>query len=93
MISLAAGVMQYELGETSGFPFERTDGSVEGIGSVVIPLGVIENVEELHAFLYPKDTDYAASNTVKDIAKEIETISGYTRADYKDASETAGEEE
>ena len=71
IISLASGVMQYELGETSGFPFERTDGSVEGIGSVVIPLGVVENVEELHAFLYPKDTDYAVSDTVKDIAKEL----------------------
>ena len=76
--------MQYELGETSGFPFEHTDGSVEGIGSVVVPLGVIENVEELHTFLYPKDTDYVSSDTVKDIAQEIETLSGYTRADYKE---------
>ena len=86
IISLAAGVMQYDLGETSGFPFERTDGSVEGIGSVVIPLGVAENVEELHAFLYPKDADYVVSDTVKSIAKEIETLSGYTRADYKEPS-------
>ena len=93
IISLTAGVMQYELGETSGFPFERTDGSVEGIGSVVIPLGVIENVEELHAFLYPKDKDYVTSDTVKDIAQEIEALSGYTRADYKDAGENPGEEE
>lgn len=85
IISLAAGVMQYELGETSGYPFERTDGSVEGVGSVVVPLGVAENVEELHAFLYPKDKDYVVSDTVKDIAKDIEAISGYTRADYQDA--------
>ena len=85
--------MQYELGETSGFPFERTDGSVEGIGSVVIPLGVVENVEELHAFLYPKDSDYVLSGTVQDIAKEIETLSGYTRADYKEPSEVDGEAE
>lgn len=86
IISLASGVMQYQLGETSGFPFERTDGSVEGVGSVVIPLGVAENVKELHEFLYPKDTDYAVSDTVKDIAKEIEVLSGYTRADYKEPS-------
>lgn len=75
-ISLAAGVMKYELGETSGFPFERTDGSVEGIGSVVIPLGVVENVEELHAFLYPKEQEYAVSKTVREIATEIEEITG-----------------
>ncbi|MBQ2987463.1 MAG: LCP family protein [Tyzzerella sp.] len=84
IIRLAAGVMQYDLGETSGFPFERTDGSIEGIGSVVIPLGVVENVEELHAFLYPKDKDYMVSDIVKEIAGEIEKLSGYTRADYKE---------
>ena len=93
IISLAAGVMQYQLGETSGFPFERTDGSVEGIGSVVIPLGVAENVEELHAFLYPQDVDYKVSDTVQEIAEGIETLSGYTRADYKDADKVDGEEE
>lgn len=93
IISLAAGVMQYELGETSGFPFERTDGSVEGIGSVVIPLGVVENVEELHAFLYPKDVDYAVSDTVKDIEKKLEELSGYTRADYKEPNESDSETE
>ena len=91
IIRLAAGVMQYELGETSGFPFERTDGSVEGIGSVVIPLGVAENVQELHAFLYPKDADYAVSDTVKDIAKEIERLSGYTRADFEEQSRESDE--
>lgn len=93
IISLASGVMQYELGETSGFPFEKTDGSVEGIGSVVVPLGVVENVEELHAFLYPKDEDYKVSETVRDIAKVIEEISGYTRADYEDTTEKTNEEE
>lgn len=81
MVRLAAGVMQYEFGETGGFPFEHTDGNVEGIGSVVVPLGVVENVQELHTFLYPKDTGYAVSDTVKDIAKEIEEVSGYSRTE------------
>ena len=86
LIKLAAGAMQYELGETSGFPFELTDGSVEGIGSVVIPLGFVENVEELHQFLYLKD-DYTVSETVQEIATEIENLSGYTREDYEDLEE------
>lgn len=72
IISLASSVMQYQLGETSGFPFEKTDGTVEGIGSVVVPVDVVKNVETLHTFLYPKDTEYKASATVQDIAKEIE---------------------
>lgn len=83
LISLATGAMQYTLGETGGFAFEHTDGDLEGLGSVVIPLGVVENVEELHAFLYPKD-EYTVSETVKEIAREIEARSGYTRADYEE---------
>lgn len=87
LVKLAAGVMQYELGETSGFPFEHADASVEGVGSVVAPLGFKENVEELHAFLYPKD-EYVVSETVIDIAEEIEYVSGYTRADYEEPEES-----
>ncbi len=79
IIGLTGGVMQYQLGETGGFPFEKTDGSVEGIGSVVVPLGVLKNVTELHAFLYPKDTDYTPSETVQNIAKEIDYISGWKK--------------
>lgn len=83
VVKLAAGVLQYELGETAGYPFEHTDSSIDGIGSVVVPLGVAENVEELHAFLYPKD-EYAVSQTVLNIADEIEYVSGYSRADYEE---------
>lgn len=86
LIKLATGILQYQLGDTSGFSFEHIDSSVEGIGSVVVPLGVIENVEELHAFLYPKD-EYTVSETVKEIAEQIEALSGYTRADYKDENQ------
>lgn len=87
ILKLASAVTQYKIGQTSGFPFELTDGKVTGIGSVVIPLGVVENVEELHTFLYPKDT-YEVSETVRSIAAEIEYISGYTRADYIDPNAT-----
>jgi len=80
MIELAAGVMQYQLGETKGFAFEYTDGTVEGIGSVVIPLGVNKNLEELHAFLYPKET-YHPTEKAKEIAVEIEKMSGKTQSD------------
>lgn len=92
LIGLAAGVMQYKLGETTSFAFEYTDGRAEGIGSVVIPLGVIENVQELHAFLYPTE-EYIPSDTVKKIAREIEKLTGYTRADYQESDATTGTED
>lgn len=81
ILKLAAGLARYELGETSGYPFEKIDGYVDGVGSVVVQLGHVENVEELHTFLYPKN-DYTSSETVKSIAEQVELLSGYTRADY-----------
>lgn len=76
LLGYATDVGSFKLGETSGFAIEYTDGRVEGIGSVVIPLDVVKNVELLHEFLYPSD-DYTPSDTVKEIAKEIEGLSGY----------------
>lgn len=86
LLSLAAGAAQYQLVEAKGFPFELTDGKVEGVGSSVIPLGFAENVQELHAFLYPKD-EYTISEKVNEIAGKIENLTGYTRADYIENTE------
>lgn len=88
LLGLAAGVSQYQLGEAKGFPFELTDGNVEGVGSSVIPLGFAENVQELHEFLYPKD-EYAVSEKLSEIAGKIESLTGYTRADYIENTENA----
>ena len=49
---------------------------------------VVENVEELHTFLYPKD-EYTASQTVMDIASEVEILSGYTREDYQSTGDVS----
>lgn len=87
IVKYAGDILKYHIGETTGFPFERTDGYVDGIGSVVVPLGFVENVEELHAFLYPKD-EYTVSANVQEIATQIETLSGYTRQDYVDPNGT-----
>ena len=86
LFSLATGALQYELGETSGFAFEYTDGSMEGVGSIVAPLGLKENVEELHGFLYPKQ-EYVVSDTVVEISQQIESTTGYTREDYVSTEE------
>lgn len=88
LLGLAAGASQYRLGEAKGFPFELTDGKVEGVGSSVIPLGFAENVQELHEFLYPKD-EYTVSEKVSEIAGKIESLTGYTRADYIENTENA----
>lgn len=80
MLGLASGIFKYELTETNGFPFKHTDGNIEGIGSVVIPIGVIDNVKELHTFLYPK-SEYKVSKEAKAVAEEIEELICQTKED------------
>lgn len=92
ILSLASHAMQYELGESKGFAFEQNSEVIEGLGSVIIPYGHVENVQELHAFLYPTEK-YTPSDTVQKIAKEIEKLTGYTRADYQDPNETTESED
>ncbi len=70
LIKLASGVTQYELGEKTGFPFEHEDGTVKGIGSVVIPIDFQGDVEKLHNFLYPNE-EYQATEKVIEISGEI----------------------
>lgn len=80
LMSLATGVTRYELKDSKGFPFEYENGRIDGAGSVVVPLGLTENVQELHGFLY-QDTDYKPSDTVRTISSSIESLTGITRAD------------
>lgn len=87
IITLAADMIQFQLGETSGFPFELTDGNVESVGSSVIPLGLVENVQELHQFLYSEEA-YEPSGTIGDIASQLEEMTGYTREDYHGTAQT-----
>ena len=67
---LATGLTKYEVVGTSGYPYELDEASVEGLGSVILPAGHEKNVQQLHEFLFPKD-EYVMSQTVKDIAVEI----------------------
>lgn len=86
MIKLAAGALNYELKETTGFPMETANGRIEGLGSVVIPVGLEENVKELHDFLYADQMYNGPTDTVQEIAREIEELTGITRETLNDPS-------
>ncbi len=94
IIGLAAGMTEYELGDSTGFPFDKTDGiTYEKAGSVVVPVGLKENVEQLHEFLYPKETKTGVSDTIEQISNDISYLTGVVRtADY-DQTEEEGTEE
>lgn len=92
LIGLASGMTRYTLGENTGFPVDKTDGNYGSWGSIVVPLGLEENVRDLHEFLYPNETDYTVSEKVKSISGDISYLTGVVRPSDLD-SEDSGDEE
>ena len=80
ILGLATGVTQYKLEDNTGFPFDKTDGIIySNCGDCVVALGLKENVEELHEFLYPDEETTGVSETVQDISNSISSLTGVTR--------------
>ncbi len=71
MISLASQLMNYELADTTGFPFHLTTANLGGSkGSVVIPCDLVTNVTDLHKYLF-NDFNYTPSNTVTSFSQAV----------------------
>ena len=80
ILGLATGVTQYKLEDNTGFPFDKTDGIIySNCGDCVVALGLKENVEKLHEFLYPDEETTEVSETVQDISNSISSLTGVTR--------------
>lgn len=64
IIRLAASMFDYELADSTGFPFSKYPARLGGSkGDVVIPADLENNVRALHRYLY-NDTTYVPSATV-----------------------------
>lgn len=80
LISLAAKVFNYSLGETIGFPFEKNTTTLGNKGSVVVPCDLESNVKQLHVFLYD-DNEYAPTDTVKNNSAQIVNDTGFNQGE------------
>lgn len=86
IIALASALLDYSLGESTGFPFEKADGiTYPEAGDVVVAQGLAENVKELHEFLYPHKVNEDVSDTVQMISEEIQLETGVVRPPELDA--------
>ena len=74
MLSMAAGMMSYEIGETGGFPTLRENVKINK-ADVVAPADLEANVKELHKFLFNEE-DYYPSPTVIKFSQKIEADTG-----------------
>lgn len=76
IIEMASGMLGYKLTENTGFPLANKTPTLGNKGSVVVPADLLSNVEYLHEFLYPEDTDYKPSAEVQRISAAISNETG-----------------
>lgn len=75
MFTMISAMIRYNMGESRGFPFERTTRTFSSVGSIVIPCDLETNVSRLHQMLYG-NKDYQPSDTVKEYNDHIITHTG-----------------
>lgn len=75
LLSLLKDIAAYEMGETTGFPFESQPQNTASAGDCVIPVNLANNVSELHRRLFGTE-DYSPSEAVQSISNEIINATG-----------------
>lgn len=77
LLGMAANALSYQIGEMKGFPFEvaGTDKIAGDNASYVIPVGIANNVTQLHQFLFGEE-NYVPSEIVQEISSEVSELSG-----------------
>ncbi|MCQ2507863.1 MAG: LCP family protein [Dorea sp.] len=76
ILQYAKDYKDYDLSETTGFPFGKTSYTLDGVGSSVIPATLESNVIKLHEFLYGEEENYTPSQKVKSISQAIQAQTG-----------------
>ena len=70
IITLAKSISKYHIGQSDGFPFDKTALDMGSKGDCVVPTKLTDNVSRLHEFLYDRE-NYQPSATVKAIEQRI----------------------
>ncbi len=79
VLSMATSVADYNIAESSGFPFAlKTTTVSKKTGSVVVPCTLASNVSTLHEFLYEQEGYDPTDDTVDVISDHIVNETGFT---------------
>lgn len=87
ILEYAKDAFDYQLGETVGFPFDKSTDTLSNIGSVVIPVTLEDNVKKLHEFFYGDAEGYTPSSTVTSISSKIVSKAGDREADVDEKTQ------
>lgn len=74
ILSIASKAGSYQMGETQGFPFDKTTADISA-GDCVISVNLAANVSQLHQFLYGTE-NYQPSDVVQEISSNIANETG-----------------
>ena len=77
MLSMMKIMIGYDLGDSQGFPFDRTSKKMGSKGDVVVPCDLVSNVTELHKFLFDNES-YTPSSAVQEYSDSIIYQTGIT---------------
>lgn len=83
MLQMVGAVMDYDLSQSYGFPFERNAINHPKKSDIVVPCTLETNVIELHKLLYGIE-DYTPSDTVQKFSDYIENDTGQHADDGMD---------
>ena len=87
MLYYVANRDRYTIDKTPGFPFLHIGRRIyngENTIDPIIPVTLVENVRQLHAFLY-EDEEYRPSASVIRISREIKELHGFKESEYEEA--------
>lgn len=71
LLDLAKDINSYKIVDTCGFPFDKKNDILGSKGDCVIPIGLAQNVEQLHVYLFGDKDDYKVSDTLQIINDKI----------------------
>ena len=83
ILSMAPDIGSYRIVNNIAFPYHQIDAFVGSSGSVKVPLGLAEDVTQLHKDLFGDD-NYVPSQTVQQISNKIESLTDYSAEDRRD---------
>lgn len=75
IFNLVKNITKYNIVESTGFPFDKTSKMMGKRGDCVIPLGLAQNVKQLHEFLFETE-QYTPSKTVLRLDQLIKNATG-----------------
>lgn len=89
ILMMGRDIGKLHLGESTGFPADRSDANMGSKGACVIPQTLESNVKDLHQFLFG-DEDYATTDMVRTISKKILADTGLAKKEKPAATEGTG---